>query len=87
MCHPLLTGLSNPYEDNLVLSVIRASRPYSLGAFLAVIREAGEQVLRGRLVRLTNRVVGPTGFLYALPDCPPGCPWARLFSVAHRREL
>jgi hypothetical protein len=44
---------------------IRASRPDSLGACLAAIPVAGERFMRGRLVRLLNRVVGPTGFSYA----------------------
>jgi hypothetical protein len=47
------------------MSTIRASRPDSLGACLAPIRVAGERFMRGRLARLSNRVVGPTGFLHA----------------------
>jgi hypothetical protein len=51
---------------------IRASRLYSLGACLALIRDGGEQGMRGGLAPLLNRVVEPTGFLYAPTDCPPG---------------
>lgn len=48
------------------MSTIRASRPDSLGVCLASIRVAGERFMRARLSRVLNRVVGPTGFLYAL---------------------
>lgn len=50
------------------------------------IRVAGEAGMRGRLVRLSNRVAEPTGFLYARIGLSAGPPvWARrLFLRAER---